>query len=128
MSLRSPSWRRTSCHPSANFQVPGALLTGELHPAEHFQPREANPPSAPGTASNFPAVTRPSRARVLGDHLVDLREPIAFDLRGPSPRIIDFRPRPELARGDFLRPPAHLAPDIPAVDSQLVTIAIDAAR
>jgi hypothetical protein len=56
---------------------------------------------------------------------VNFRESFLADLHRPLPDQIQFRPSPELPRDDFLSPPPHLPPDVPAVDPQVVPVPVD---
>ena len=111
-------------------QTPGAgrFLRSELHFLERLQPVQARQALAFWGGQQPRQSDRTVRRRMLGERAINFRESLAADLDGPPRGHVSFAASAELAREDFLRPPAHAVGQILAVDSELIAVPVHPAH
>src|SRR6185312_4278145 len=105
---------------------PGSLFDRQLEAGEGLKPCHAIPTLWPRSGQQLLQGHRAVRLNMLGQKSVDHGDALGSNFRLARPGIFEFRSWAELAGDNFLRPPAHLMLDVGGVDSEVVTIDVDA--
>src|SRR5450631_57220 len=105
---------------------PGLLFDRQLEVGEGLKPCHAIPTLWPRSGKQLLQGHRAVRLNMFAQKTVDHGESLGANFRLARQGIFELRPGPQLARDNFLGPPAHLVLDVSGVDSDVVTIDVDA--
>ncbi len=104
----------------------GSLLDRQLELLQGLKPRDAIPTLRSRSGEQLLQGHRAVGLNMFAEKSIEHGDALGPNILFARPGIFEVRPGSELARDNFLRPPAHVVLDVVGVDSDFVAIDVDA--